>query len=119
MIRRGTSLAAVVFALALTMSAAAGGTQTCSDFASQSAAQTFLASHPEAAGELDANGDGVACESLGAAVASGGGLSAGDLARTSPDARTIAGIGFVVIAFGALLLLAVRRWAGTHSPEPR
>jgi LPXTG-motif cell wall-anchored protein len=100
---------------------AQAGDQDCSDFPSQAAAQRHLRADPSDPDGLDADSDGIACESNPApfdrtpVVAAGGstssGLTAGaggTLAQTGPHSRPTLTIGGVLLAAGAGLLWLTR-----------
>jgi hypothetical protein len=119
-------LALGALVLAAPAALAQAGDQDCSDFPSQQAAQAHLRADPSDPDGLDADGDGIACESLGGpfdrtpvGAASGSassgltpGAAGGSLARTGPHTTPTLGLGSLLLAGGAALL-----WYARYRPR--
>ncbi|MFK5583917.1 excalibur calcium-binding domain-containing protein [Ornithinimicrobium sp. LYQ131] len=112
--------------LAAPASADHGVDYNCDDFASQGAAQAHLDAHPGDPDGLDADDDGIACESLpgqgGGGGASGGGEGGGQVAvmpeggvatgvasTSGPENLGLIAAGGLAVALGAGGLVVARR----------
>ena len=110
---------AVVLALAAAPSAfAQANDQDCADFPSQAAAQAHLEADPSDPDNLDADDDGLACESFDYGDESGAAPPGGDddsaLPFTGPGDRQLP-VGAALVTGGLALVLATqRRYRARH-----
>jgi LPXTG-motif cell wall-anchored protein len=99
--------------LAAPSALAQAGDQDCADFASQAAAQAHLRADTSDPDGLDADNDGVACESYPYGTASaGGGVAAGALPRTGTGTVPSLGIGALLLVGGGALV-----WVARYRPR--
>jgi hypothetical protein len=99
--------------LAAPSALAQAGDQDCADFASQAAAQAHLQADPSDPDGLDADNDGVACESFeyGSEGATGG-VGAGALPRTGAGTVPSLSVGALLVAAGGALI-----WVARYRPR--
>jgi LPXTG-motif cell wall-anchored protein len=92
---------------------AQAGDQDCADFSSQAAAQAHLQADPSDPDGLDADNDGVACESFNyGSEGATGGVGADALPRTGSGTGPSLGIGAVLLAAGGVLV-----WLARYRPR--
>jgi Excalibur calcium-binding domain len=89
------------------------GDQDCGDFSSQAAAQAHLQADPSDPDGLDADNDGVACESFDYGSESApGGVGADALPRTGSGTGPSLGVGALLVATGGALV-----WLARYRPR--
>jgi len=108
---------AVIAAVALIVAAPAALAQAdtdCSDYASQAAAQAALRADPSDPNGLDADGDGIACESNPApfdrtpVTAASGGAGSSALPLTGSRTPLLVSMASVLVAAGGIVLWMTR-----------
>jgi hypothetical protein len=99
--------------LATPSAVAQAGDQDCADFSSQAAAQAHLRADTSDPDGLDADHDGLACESFAYGTAgAGGSVAAGALPRTGSGTAPTLGAGALLLAAGGALV-----WKARYRPR--